>query len=337
MSDAKALTGIQKAAVVIMQLSPERAAEVMRQFSETEAEEISAELVRMNHVDQATAEATLVEFHDRTSAGLRSTRGGREFAAELLAASFGSERAAGLMDRLTSSLGGKAFEFLDLAEANQVSNLLDGELPETTALVLAHLSPQHASAVVARLDPEVRADIAQAIATMGSATPEAVGLVAETLRHRARSVVPQDQVEVVGGVQPLVEIINRADVATERELLAALDARDPDLAEEVRSRMLTFADIVRFESRHVQQILRGVTPAVLALAIKGASPEVAEVIRSNMSERNRELLDDELALLGSVRKNQVDEARADVVRQIRELEAGGTISIVRQDEEEFVE
>ncbi|MFW8745908.1 FliG C-terminal domain-containing protein, partial [Mesorhizobium japonicum] len=121
----------------------------------------------------------------------------------------------------------------------------------------------------------------------------------------------------------LVEIINRADVATERELLAALDARDPELAEEVRARMLTFDDLVRFEARDVQQILRGIAPPVLALAIKGAPEAVSAVIRENMSERNRELLDDELGILGAVRKQQVEEARAEVVRQIRQLEAEG--------------
>jgi flagellar motor switch protein FliG len=334
MSDTKPLTGVQKAAVVIMQLSQPRAAEILRRLGEAEAEEIAAEIVRMRHVDENVAESALREFHERSTAGRKSTRGGRDLAAGLLEASFGSDKATGLLQRLTSSMGGKAFEFLDAAEATQVANLLDGELPETIALVLAHLGPQQASAVVARLAPEVKADVAQAIATMGSAAPEAVAVVADTLRHRARAVVPQEQVEIVGGVQPLVEIINRADVGTERDLLAALDARDPQLAEEVRSRMLAFEDIVRFESRDVQQILRGVQPSVLALAIKGAPEAVSTLIRENMTERNRELLDDELGMLGAVRKTQVDEARAEVVRQIRQLESEGVVSLIRADEEE---
>jgi flagellar motor switch protein FliG len=334
MTEVKALTGVQKAAVVLMQLSQPRAAEVLRHLGEAEAEDVAAEIMRMRHVDETQVEQALREFHERAGSGRRSARGGRDFAAELLAASFGADRASGLLERLAPAVGAKAFEFLDAADAAQVANLLDGELPETVALVLAHLGAQQASAVVGHLAPEVKADVAQAIATMGTAVPEAVAVVAETLRHRARAVTPKEQVEIVGGVQPLVEIINRADVATERELLAALEARDPALAEEVRARMLTFDDIVRFEARDVQQILRGLTPAVLALAIKGAPEAVAQTIRENMTERNRELLDDETGMLGAVRKQQVDEARAEVVRQIRELEAEGVVSLSRPDEEE---
>ncbi|PJJ73289.1 flagellar motor switch protein FliG [Diaminobutyricimonas aerilata] len=338
MSDrTAALNGTQKAALVLMQMSQDRAAEVMRQFTESEAEEITAEIVRLRRVDVETAEAALTEFHERALSGRRQARGGRDVAAGLLEASFGSERAAGLLDRLTSTMAGNPFEFLEAAEPTQVSTLLDGELPETIALVLAHLPAPHASAVLTRVDPELRADVAQSIATMGSASPDAVAVVADTLRHRARAiVVPRENLDVVGGVQPLVDIINRADAATERELLAALDARDPALADEVRSRMLTFADIVRLESRDVQQVLRGIDAAVLAVALKGAAEQVVQAVRGNMSERNRELLDEEISMLGPVRKAEVDDARGAVVRAIRELEATGAITVQRGDEDEYV-
>jgi flagellar motor switch protein FliG len=335
---ARAMTGTQKAALVVMQLSQERAAVIMRQFTETEAEEITAEIVRLRRVDPATAEAAIAEFHERTMSGRTQARGGRDFAAGLLEASFGAEKAAGFLDRLTSSMAGRAFDFLDTAEAAQVSMLLDGELPDTVALVLAHLRPDQASAVLSRFDTAARADIAQCIATMGSATPEAVAIAAETLKHRARAVVvPKESFEVKGGVQPLVDIINRADVATERDLMAELEERDPVLAEEVRARMLNFADIVRLEDRDVQQVLRGIDAAVLAIAMKGAAEPVIDIIRRNMSERNRELLDDEISNLGQVRKTQVEEARAEIVRSIRALEADGTITIQRGEDEELVD
>jgi flagellar motor switch protein FliG len=335
---AKPLTGAQKAALVIMQLNQDRAAEVMRQLSEPEAEEIAAEIVRLRRVDAATTEAALTEFHERSQMGGFQTRGGHDFAAGLLAASFGSERATGLMDRLNSSMAGKMFEFLDLAEPAQVSTLLDGELAETIALVLAHLRAEHASAVLTRFDPGTRADVAQCIATMGTATPEAVGIVAETLKQRARAVVvPQEQTEVVGGVQPLVDIINRSDVATERDLLAALDERDPELAENVRARMLTFDDLVRLDSRDVQQVLRGVEPLILATAMKGASPLVVQRIQENISDRKRELVEEESESLGKLRKSEVDEARAEVVRAIRSLEVAGEIRVHRGEEDEYVD
>ena len=328
----------QKAAVVLMNMDPVRAAEVMKQFDELEAEEITAEIVRLRRVDASVAEETLAEFHQLATRGTRQTRGGKDFATGLLEASFGVERAAGLMSRVASSMAGRAFEFLDAAEPGQLHGLLADELPQTAALVLAHLRPEHASAVLAGFDESGRTDVAQCIAMMGSATPEAVRILADTLKVRAGAVVSsRDSLEVVGGVQPLVEIINRADLATERAVLEGLDLRDPALAEEVRSRMLTFADIVRLERRDVQQVLRGIDVAMLAIAMKGAAPAVAEMIRSNMSERNRELLEDEINVTGPLRVSQVEEARAEVVRAIRNLEADGRITVQRGDEDAFVD
>ena len=334
----KPLTGSQKVAVILMQMDQARAAAVMKEFSEVEAEEIAAEIVRLRRVDPSLADATVAEFHDLSVSGRYQRRGGHDVAVGLLEASFGSERAAGVMERMASNMAGKSFEFLDEAEAGQVVTLLDGELPQTIALVLAHLRPQQASAVMSGLDVELRADVAQAIATMGTATPESVGIVAATLKVRAGAVVaPREQVEVVGGIQPLIEILNRSDVATEKALLEGLDERDPELAEEVRSRMLTFEDVVKLESRDIQQVLRGIDAAILATAMKGAPAAVTEVIRGNVSERNRELLDDELQSMGPVRKSQIEEARASVVRAIRELEAMGSITMHRSDDDALVE
>jgi flagellar motor switch protein FliG len=256
----------------------------------------------------------------------------------LLEASFGSERAAGVMDRLASNLAGQSFDFLDDAEPGQVVSLLEGELPQTIALVLAHLKPAQASAVLAGVDDHARTDVAQAFATMGSATPESVGIVAGVLRQRAGAVVsPREAVEVVGGIQPLVDIINRSDVATEKAVLDGLEARDPELAEDIRSRMLTFEDIVKLESRDIQQVLRGIDSKILATAMKGAAGPVTETIRANVSERNRQLLDDELQSMGPVRVSQVEEARAEVVRSVRELEAQGVITVHRAEEDELVD
>jgi flagellar motor switch protein FliG len=333
-----ALTGTQKAAMVLMQMEQEHAAAVLKQMSEAEAEELVAEIVRLRRVDPGMAEEALTEFHGLSTSGRRRTRGGMEVAIGLLESSFGAERAAGVVGRLASTAAGQSFEFLDTVEAGQIQAVLDGELPQTIALVLAHLRPENASAVLAGFDPAIRLDVAQCIATMGSATPEAISVVAETIKIRAGAVAaPNQGSTVIGGIQPLVEIINRADVATERELLESLESRDPALAEEVRARMLTFADIVNLERRDVQQVLRGIDSVVLAIAMKGAAEAVVAVIRANVSERNRELLDDQIRNAGAVRVSQVEEARAEVVRNIRDLEAEGVITIQRGEEDEYVD
>ncbi|MDQ1582080.1 MAG: flagellar motor switch protein FliG [Microbacteriaceae bacterium] len=329
------LSGSQKAALVLMNMDKATAAHVMQQLSAAESEEIVAEIMRLQRVDSKVAESALIEFHELTMQSSARTRGGREVAVGLLEASFGSEKAAGVMSRVASSMAGRAFEFLDAAEPSQVALLLDGELAQTIAMVLAHLRPEQASGVLSALDPRTRTDVAHCIATMNSASPEAARIIAETLRIRADAVVTQKEgaSEAVGGVQPLVDIINRSSVSTERALLEELEARDPDLAAEVRARMLTFTDIVKLESRDVQHVLRGVDSAIIALAIKGAPAAVEEIIRGNLSERNREALDEELAIMGSVRLSKVEEARSEIVRAIRDLEAEGVITLQRSDEE----
>ncbi len=331
------LTGVQKAAVVLMQLETSRAAVVMQQFTEAEAQTIAAEIVRLKRIDPVIAEETLNEFYEMTAQVGSRALGGRDRAMGLLQASFGIERASGVMERLGSSPAGRSFEFLDSAEPGQVMSLLDGELPQTIALVLAHMRPQRASAVLTGLNAQLRTDVAQAIATMARATPEAVRVVAETLKSRAAALgASREASDTIGGIQPLVDIINRADAGTERALLEALEERDPDLAEEVRSRMLTFADLVKLERRDVQLVLRGIDVGTLALALKGATEALLETIRSNVSERNRILLDDEIRAAGPARLSQVEEARANIVRAIREMEAQGIIEVHRADEEEYV-
>ncbi|MBP3037685.1 flagellar motor switch protein FliG [Arthrobacter sp. zg-ZUI100] len=332
-----AMSGARKAAIILMQMDTARAAGVLKQFTEAEAQEIAAEIVLMRRVAPDVAERTLLDFYELTLAGKHRAHGGRDVAMGLLEASFGSERASGVMDRLASSMAGASFDFLERAEPAQIVSLLDGELAQTVALVLAHLRPQHASAILSGLGSNMRTDVAQAIATMSRATPEAVRVVADTLRERAAAVgAARDTANAIGGIQPLVDIINRADAVTERALLEALEARDPELAEEVRSRMLTFEDLVKLERRDVQLVLRGIDVTILALAMKGASETVNDAIRTNVSERNREMLDDEINAGRPARLSQVEEARATIVRVIRDLEGQGIITVHHADEDEYV-
>jgi flagellar motor switch protein FliG len=331
------MTGAQKVALVLMNLEREQAAALLKQFDETEAEEITAEIIRLQRVDLEASDQAIAEFHELAMRGRLAARGGRDVAEGLLESSFGSERAAGVMNRVASSLAGRSFEFLDSAEPGQLVALLEAEMPETVALVLTHLRTAQASSVLAALPDDRRADVAECIASLGSATPTAVAVVSQVLKARAASMISaRSASEVTGGVQPLVEIINRAPVATERAVLDALEARNPELAAEVRSRLLTFADLVRFDDRDVQLVVRGIDLAVLAVALRGAPAAVEEKIRANLSERNRELLASEVELLGQVRVSQVEEARAELVRTVRELAEDGRITVQRGDVDDFV-
>jgi flagellar motor switch protein FliG len=331
------LTGVQKAAVILMQMDQASAVQVMKQFTETEAEELSTEIMALRKVSPDVAEQTINEFHELAVAGRRTTRGGRDFAESLLEASFGSEKANGLMNRLASTMAGRSFEFLETADPGQILTLIDSELPQTIALVLAHLRPDTASLVLAGLADGQRSDVAHAIASMGTPSPEAVNIVAETLKVRAGAVVaPREAATVVGGIQPLVEIINRSDITTEKAVLEGLDSIDKELADEVRSRMLTFADIVKLERRDLQQVLQELEITVLARAMKNAAAPVIEAIQANVSDRKKTILEGEIAAVGAIRMKEIEEARAEIVRRVRQLEAEGTITVRRGDEDEIV-
>ena len=330
------LTARQTAAVVVMNLGRTQAVEVMKHLSETEAEAIAAEIVALRDLDTEATVGALSEFHRLASGHLPPGRGGRDIAARLLEASLGADRAADVLGRVTATKANASFDFLAAASPAQLATLLDGELPQTVALVLAHLPAERAATVLAALPDPARTDVAQAIALMGTATQEAIAIVADALRSRIGVFATRETPETLGGVEPLVEIINSSDATTEKALLASIEARDSTLAEDIRSRMFTFADIVKLEDRDAQRVLRGIDIRALALALKGALPDIAEVIRGNVSERNREALDDETQALGQVRMSQVEEARAEIVRTIRALEASGEITVRRVEEDEYV-
>ncbi|WP_024286295.1 flagellar motor switch protein FliG [Cellulomonas sp. KRMCY2] len=331
------LTGTQKAALLLIQIGREQAARVMSLFDESEIEELTTEIARLERVDQKVADGVLEEFYEVSLAGNGfNGRGGLGFAQHLLEASVGRERAAGMLERLATSLQGQPFEFLQYADARQVVSLLSGEHPQTIALVLAHLRPDHASAIMTGLPPATQAEVAHRIALMERASPDVVAVVAENLQRKATAVLTPQEMSAVGGVQPLVEIINRADPTTEKLILEGLEARDQSLAEEVRSRMFVFADIVLLEDRAIQLVLRGVEMSSLATALKGATEPVSDKILRNLSERARENLVEEVELLGPVRLSMVEDARAAVVQVIRRLEEGGEIVIRREGEDEYV-
>lgn len=335
MAGTAMLTGTQKAALLLIQLGRDQAARVMSQLEESEIEELTTEIARLDRVDPKVAQAVLEEFYE-TSIGGSAGAGGLGFAQKVLEASLGRERASTMMERLTTTLQGQPFEFLQHADARQVVSLLSGEHPQTIALVLAHLRPDHASAIITGLHPSIAGDVAHRIALMERASPDVVAVVAENLQRKASAVLTPQEMAAVGGVQPLVDIINRTDPTTEKIILESLEARDTSLAEEVRSRMFVFSDIVLLEERAIQLVLRGVETNILATALKGVEGEVRDKITRNLSERARENLDEEMDLLGPVRLSLVEEARANVVQVIRRLEESGQIVIRREGEDEYV-
>jgi flagellar motor switch protein FliG len=307
----------------------------MSQLDTVEIEELTAEIMRLERVDQTVADEVVEEFYSASMIG-PGVGGGLGYATQLLEGALGADEAAGMLERLQTSMAGQPFEFLQNADARQVLSLLNGEHPQAVALVLAHLRPEHASAIMAGLPADQQSEVAHRIALMERASPDVVAVIAESLQRKASTVLTPNELSAVGGVQPLVEIINRADPTTEKLILEGLQSRDEALADEVRSRMFVFGDIVLLEDRAMQLVLRQVETNELSVALKGAAPEVRDKILRNLSERARENLEEEIELLGPVRLSQVEEARAGIVQAIRRLEESGQIVIRREGEDEYV-
>jgi flagellar motor switch protein FliG len=329
------MTGRRKAAVLMLQLDRRSAARVMAQLGETELEELSAEIARLGEISPDVSQAVLRAFGLLAQTG-SSVRGGLDQTREMLVASVGEERANEILGRLSSSLLGMPFKFLQNADSRQLLSFISDEHPQTIALVLAHVPAPLASKVLGGLDSQLQSDVAHRIAKMDQTSPEVIRQVEASLERRMSNMLVPADLSTVGGVQPLVDIINRADRGTERLILEGLEERDSELADEVRSRMFVFEDLINLDDRAIQLVLRQVEVANLAIALKGVAEPVRSKIMKNMSERAAQSLAEEIELLGPVRVQTVEEAQSEVVRVIRQLEEEGQIIVRRGSEEEFV-
>jgi flagellar motor switch protein FliG len=335
---ALAMNGLRKAAVLLVQMGREKAAKVLAEMRESEVEELMAEIARLGTVDTNAANAVVDEFHLIATTHHIVGQGGMEYARDLLEASLGEERAAEILDRLSAAVTDMPFGFLNRADPRQVLSFVQHEHPQTIALVLAHVSAAMASQILSGLSAELQSDVAHRIAVMDRTSPEIIRQVEASLERKVSSVLQPTELSTVGGVQPLVDIINRSDRGTERLILEGLEGRSPELAEEIRRRMFMFEDVVHLQDKAVQLVLRQVEMSDLATALKGVADAVREKVIRNLSERARENLLEEIDLLGPVRLRMVEEAQAKIVQVIRSLEDSGQIEIQRggEDDDEFI-
>jgi len=290
----------------------------------------------MRTVNGTMIEEVVTEFKEMADAKVTITAGGLERARTLLEESLGGDKATEILDRVTASLIELPFEFLRRADPRQVLSFIADEHPQTIALVLAYMTPDQAAMVMSGLPEDLQRDVAMRLAIMDRTSPEVVAHVEQMLERKLSSVLQPSELSSVGGVQSLVDILNRSDRATERLILEGLETTDSELADEVRQRMFVFEDIAGLDDRSIQLVLRQVDSKELAVALKGVRQEVRNAITRNMSERAGANLVEEIALLGAVRLKTVEEAQGAIVRVVRALEESGQLVLVRSADE-FVE
>ncbi|MFZ3587924.1 flagellar motor switch protein FliG [Bacillus sp. DJP31] len=322
------LSGRQKAAILLISMGPDVASSVYRHLSEEEIEKLTLEISGVRKVDSKAKEDVLEEFHQIALAQDYIAQGGISYAKQVLEKALGVENAANIINRLTSSLQVKPFDFARKADPAQILNFIQNEHPQTISLVLSYLDPSQAGQILSELPQEMQADIARRIALMDSTSPEVINEVEQILERKLSATVTQDYTQT-GGVEAVVEVLNGVDRSTERTILDALEIQDPELAEEIKKRMFVFEDIVTLDNRAIQRVIRDVENADLLLSLKVASEEVKDIVFSNMSKRMVDTFKEEMEFMGPVRLRDVEEAQSRIVAIIRRLEESGEIVIAR--------
>ncbi len=329
------LKGKQKAAILLVALGQDVAADVFKHLKDEEIEQLTLEIARLHKVDSTTKNRVYDEFSQLMTAQSYISQGGLGYAKELLQKALGEDKALEIITKLTSSLQVKPFDFIQRTEPSQILNFISGEHPQTIALIISYLPPDKSGQIISELPPEKQADIAKRIAMMDRTSPEMIREVERVLERKLSSVVGQDYTSA-GGIDSLVEILNNVDRGTEKTIIESLEDQESELAEEVKKRMFVFEDIILLDDRGIQLVLRSVDNKELGLALKGASEEVADKILKNMSKRAAENLQEDMDYMGPVRVKDVQEAQQKVVNIIRRLEENGEIIIARGSEDEMI-
>lgn len=329
------ITGVQKAAILLIALGPERSAQVFKHLKDDEIEQLTLEIANTKSVPSDLKDAVLDEFYEVCLAQQYISEGGIAYAKELLDKALGEDRARDVIGRLTASLQVRPFEFVRKADPSQLLNFIQDEHPQTIALILAYLPSAQAAAVVSALAPEKQADVARRIATMDRTSPDVIKEVEKVLEKKLASLVNQDYT-IVGGVDSIVSILNTVDRSTEKHIMENLEIADPELADDIRRKMFVFEDIKLLDNRSIQTVLHEVDNNELAIALKNANEEIQKLIFDNLSSRLATMIKEDMEFMGPVRLKDVEDAQQKIVNIIRKLEDSGEIVISRGGGDEIV-
>ena len=329
------LSGLQKSAILLITLGPEKSANIFRHLKEEEIEELTLEIANTRSITTQMKESVIEEFYQVCLAQQYIAEGGIGYAKELLEKALGTEKAMSVIGKLTASLQVKPFEFVRKTDASQLLNFIQDEHPQTIALILSYLSPIQSSMIISALAPERQADVAKRIAMMDRTSPDIIKEVEKILESKLASLVNQDYT-IIGGVDAVVDILNSVDRGTEKHIMETLEIEEPELADEIRKKMFVFEDILLLDDRSIQRVLRDVDNNDLAIALKSANEQVQTAIFNNLSKRLAAMIREDMEFMGPVRMKDVEEAQQKIVNIIRKLEDAGEVVISRGGGDEIV-
>ena len=335
MAKSEEISGLQKAAILLIALGPDKSSSIFKHLKEDEIEQITLEIANTRSVSPAVKDKVMDEFYEVCLAQQYIAEGGIGYAKDLLEKALGAERARDVIGKLTASLQVRPFEFVRKTDASQLLNFIQDEHPQTIALILSYLSSTQASVIISALSPDKQTDVAKRIAQMDRTSPDVIKEVEKVLEQKLASLVNQDYT-IVGGVDAIVDILNTVDRGTEKHIMESMEIEDPELADEIRKKMFVFEDILSLDDRSVQRVLREVDNNELAVALKGSNEEVQNLIFNNLSKRLATMIKEDMEFMGPVRMKDVEEAQQKIVNIIRKLEDSAEIIISRGGGDEIV-
>lgn len=336
MTELEEITGVKKAAILMIALGPESSAEIMKMLPESYIQKVSYEISNIDYIKPEQIDAVVEEYMEMSQAREYVLDGGIDYAKDVLNKALGPKRAQEIIGVLNQiQLREKPFDIARRADTNQLANLLQGEHPQTVALVLSYIQPQKAADILEKFTEEEQVEIAERIGTFSRTSPAIISKIEKVIEDKFSNYVEQES-ETTGGVPTLVEILNMVGRTGEKTIISGLQDRQPELAEEVRASLFTFEDIVTLTHADIQKVLREVEHDDLVLALKGVSDELSNLIFANVSDRAAASLREDLEYMGPARLSAVEEAQQKIVAVIRRLDEEGEIYIRRGDQDGIV-
>ena len=336
-SESSGLSGTRKAAILLSLLGEEAAATILRNLPDEDLQRVTSEVANLGHVPFELTLDVLQEFQQMMTAQDFLALGGHDVATRFLTKAFGESSAKNMMQRLTRAdeMGSVRMESLKKADPQQLARFLIGEHPQTKALILGHLDAKQASALLMRLEPEVRADCVRRLANLGQFSPEVAGKVSSVLNRRIRSVGDQSK-RADFGFRNVAEMMNRLDTLSAREILESIEREEPKLAINIRDLMFTFDDFLEVPEPELREIMNLIDKKSLMIALKGASEDLRNHFYRTMSSRAVQMMKEDSEVMGPVRSKDVAKAQTEIIAIARKLESEGKVVLKSEGEDEYV-
>jgi len=333
--DSKDIGGARRAAILLLTLGEQDAAEVLKHLSARDVQAVGTAMATLTNVSREQVELVLGHLNDdmgrQTSLGV----GTEEYIRKMLVSALGETKAGSLIDRILLGRSTKGLESLKWMESRAIAEMVGMEHPQIIALVLAHLEPDQAAEVIGYLPPRVRSDAVMRIANLDGVQPHALNELDEIMERQFSGTSTKLKSASVGGLKAAADILNAMESNREAELMTAIRGQDSGLGGRIEELMFVFEDLADLDDRSMQTLLREVPSARLITALKGAEPAVRDKIFANMSQRAAEMLRDDLEVKGPVKLSEVDAAQKEVLTIARKLADAGQISL-SADGDEFV-